>query len=655
MKKLTLKQIRLRDWRSLNIDVTFNEKSTTIHAKNRVGKSSLFHAWCWLLSGYTDCNNVRNFNLFDEKRELTKDTPEASVRAVVDIDGVEYTFERRAKATFKRERGSSEYTKSSSDTYTTLIDDIEVSASHWKEFISANVCDSDMITYVLSGDFLSTLTIEDKNSAREVMMKIVGDIKDDDYTDDYSCIADGLAKGYSLEQIEEQAKNRKKELEKEISSLPKIIESKQLLVSEYAATDYATISKEIEVKRIRIKDIDTELTDASKRIQSLMEQHHEHISNIRDINTRIDEERNEHDNKHFDKIRKIKKEIEDVKERNERTEKQNAIARQTHAQNKTLLRDTQNDVVSIEMSLEALRKQRNEIKSRVFVEESCPVCGSAFSIERVNEMRENFYKKQKEDLQECVREGKEKKSRLEASKTLVEELKEKISRGEECVALEDVSLLEKELNETNNNYVEFNNTEIYKELITQRDTIVKKLNDISDEGDKNTKLQDEKSHLIDDIQTLSQKLGLKQECERLEKEIEEHRESHRMLGVRIAHEEMIIDAVKRKREERALIISKRINERLNGVYVEMFRRLKDGSQTPDCIIRGQGGVQYATINNSAKTLINIELQRLMMRSLDITMPIWVDECKNFDDENMPTGEEQMIYLYASNSPRIIVE
>ena len=78
-KKIILKRLVLSNWKSLNLDVKFNDKSTSVSGRNGIGKSSLQSAWNWLLSSYTSAVVPKNHELFDNRVELTHETPIASV------------------------------------------------------------------------------------------------------------------------------------------------------------------------------------------------------------------------------------------------------------------------------------------------------------------------------------------------------------------------------------------------------------------------------------------------------------------------------------------------------------------------------------------------------------------------------------------------
>ena len=74
MKEIKLLNLTISNWRGQNHNIDFKYK-TSISAKNGVGKSTLLHAWLWVLTGYTEVGNPKNTNLFDNREVLSEHTP----------------------------------------------------------------------------------------------------------------------------------------------------------------------------------------------------------------------------------------------------------------------------------------------------------------------------------------------------------------------------------------------------------------------------------------------------------------------------------------------------------------------------------------------------------------------------------------------------
>lgn len=231
MKKILIKRIRLSNWKAKNLDVTFGTDVTRISAKNEVGKSSLQQAWNWVFTSYTSPTSQRNANLFDNRVPLSIDTPEASVKVWLEIDGTAYTIERIAKASFKRLRGNEEWVKDSSDTYSILIDDIEYTATSFDEWVDSTIAPIKFMPYLLDGAFFTTLAINDKGKARAVIEHLVGGCDISELNGDYSRLGDKLMK-FTPEQIQEHIAALMRPVKKRMSAIPAIIKSKEFVVDD---------------------------------------------------------------------------------------------------------------------------------------------------------------------------------------------------------------------------------------------------------------------------------------------------------------------------------------------------------------------------------------------------------------------------------------
>ena len=176
MKEFRLNRIEIRDFKAQNRAVDFFDK-TKITGRNASGKTTIVSAFSWLLTGLCDANTNKNADLFDNRFELTPETPKASVKAYISIDGETHTIERMAKAGFSKERGTDKPKKKQSDDYAFIIDDIEVQASRFNEWIESNIAPVDVLKYCVNGEFFSNLVEDDWQKARVLLLSLVGEIR----------------------------------------------------------------------------------------------------------------------------------------------------------------------------------------------------------------------------------------------------------------------------------------------------------------------------------------------------------------------------------------------------------------------------------------------------------------------------------------------
>jgi len=178
MKNIQLKSISLKEWKGRNINIDFNQdQPTTITGRNGIGKTSVMKAFLWLLTGRTDANGKINSELFDNRVELSPDTPLAVVTATIDIDGIEHTLARSAEAKFTRKKGEIEPTKADSDKYTFSVDGLPYTATDYNGWISAQICNVDLLPTCILGETFSNFTENDRKKAREVLTNLIGEMQ----------------------------------------------------------------------------------------------------------------------------------------------------------------------------------------------------------------------------------------------------------------------------------------------------------------------------------------------------------------------------------------------------------------------------------------------------------------------------------------------
>ena len=160
---------------------------------------------------------------------------------------------------------------------------------------------------------------------------------------------------------------------------------------------------------------------------------------------------------------------------------------------------------------------------------------------------------------------------------------------------------------------------------------------------------------MSELQELNREYGKKAVKDGFEREIELLKLEKRNLGSEIVRIEGCIATIKEYEEERAKIISDKINEKLDDCKIVMYSRQKDGTLKPDCVIESMDGVKYATLNNSARIRICLSLQRMFCKHFEVNLPIFVDEAAVFDSEHLPIFDAQSVYLFASDDKVLIVE
>ena len=651
MKEFIIKEIVLSNFKGQSRTFVPNDIKTFVKGANGVGKTTLYKAFCWLLTSYTDALNVKNHELFDSRLELTHETPEARVKAVILLDGEEYTIERVAKAKFSRKRGSHEWTKDASDSYSLYIDSIETSATAFNSWLERNIGNVDLIPYMLLGERFANLVIDDKKAARKILEQITGEITIDMMRGDYSMIKKDLQK-YPIEQLLERYKAQLKPLVQRISVIDALIETKENELSPFNEVDFDSLLLCIDEKTKELTKVDECIADASKLLEPLVCERERIIKEIHDKSVELGDARfkyecakNEELMALMSEIQDVDRQNQDIKKSNKKREEEYEISLATISAKKKLLEDLNNQ-------RDLLVQRRDEVKGRVFNGEKCPYCGNLLSEYDLDKERKSFNDNKESVLNGIVTEGKIVKSKIDEVSKEISDLSEIISIGCQLESYKDKEELVKKYEELKASQKSFEETDTYRKIDEEINELKNRMPEIKNDT---SELSSTKERLMSELQSLNREYGKKAVKDGFEREIELLKVEKRNLGSEIVRLEGLIDTIKEYEEERARIISDKINNKLDDCRIVMYSRQKDGTLKPDCVVESKEGVKYATLNNSARIRICLSLQRMFCKHFDINFPIFVDEASVFDSEHLPTFESQTIYLLASDDKTLKVE
>lgn len=647
MRIVEIKRIELVNFRGLNLVVTPKNVETKFFGLNGVGKSSIAEACSWLFSGYTNANSVKNFNIYDNTKPLTHETPATKVIADVEINGIVTTLERSAKPSFVRKRGTNVYEKSSSDTYTYAIDNIDTSVSDFQSWIETQTgVPSDMLVYCIDGSYFSVLSITDKNKARKVLENIVGEVKFSDLKGDYTELELAMAKGFTLEQVTSQQKELRKKYEESMGMIDLKIKSKEEDLATLRQTPFSTIENEIAEKKSSIEDIDKAILGKAESIKPILGERDRIFDLINSKTIKLNEGRNTYLNKFSTLKNDILRQINNVRADNDSIKQRNEEkARQYDALGR--------DIESMKRMLEALSKERemlvadkDKLKAQVFTDDKCVYCGQELPADMIEEKRKQFNDSKTKQLEVIIAKGKNVKERIENLQKDIQVKSDEHRKGfkvEPYISLDELQL---KLDEVAKSYVPYEETDEYKIVFNEIETLKNSLPEMPDND--TDALTNVKKTLIEELEKLNRQLGRKDDCLKIEREIEELLADKRSCANKQSEVEGMLQMIQDYTEEKANYVSNKINDKLEVAKIEMFRTQKDGTLAPDCVVRNKKGVMYATANGAQKILLNIDLQQMFCEHFGVVMPIFVDECSMFSPSLEPKFETQNFKFYASD-------
>ena len=547
--------------------------------------------------------------------------------------------------------------KDTSDQYNFYIDNIEVKSNDFKQWIENNICQSDMITYVLDGSFLTSMIEEDKKGSRKVLEKIVGEIKEEDFKGDYSILKEDMRK-YTIEQIEERTKREIVPIKDRMSKIPALIDTHSTTIAEYSSKDFDGIMKEIEKRKKEIEDIDNKILGNGDAIKPILGERNHLLDLINQKSAELNSERFKFNKANFDAEAELRKELDAAKAANNSTVSKYEFAKKLIEQKRVMAECVKENIATVEDAYNQTKKDLSEIKARVFTDDKCAYCGQELPEDMLNEAKEKFNARKKADIDSCVQRGKsiaKQKEELESKLASVnEEIEDLVATVGNSPALIDVTEIEGRYNalKEENKGKRFEDTETYSRLVGEIEEFKRNMPEIPEND--NASLTEAKKVLMGTIDNLNREYGIKFKIEELKGKIKELKDEERELGISLAVLEGKLAKCAEYKQEKADIISYRINGKLKESTIDMWSRQKDGTLVPDVVLKGKNGVRFSSLNFSDRIRTCIDIQRMFMEHFGISLPVWVDESSCFSSNNFPIIEGQVIYLFASESPMIEV-
>ena len=655
MKSIILKELTLSEWKGQNRHVVFGENENKVYGANASGKTSLMRAWNWLLTGYSDCNSPMNADLFNNKEEVTKDTPIASVKAVVSIDNEIYTIERSAEAKFQRKRGSESFEKASSDSYVYKVDEIERSANDFRDWLSEKFTDVDMLRFAIDGSYFVASVFDDKKKSRQIIERLVGSVTREEMRGNYECI-DELLKKFTLDEIDARAQNLIKGIDQRLNEIPALIRQKEDEISEIEQTDFAAVDKGIAELEKQRNDLDKQMTDLTERIRPQMEAKHE-AERAKQMKEDVFDKAYQEWRKSFDVRRqKLTEEINAIKRQNAKSNNEQCEEITKRRKLKETIEEEKKHLEIAKQKRARLIEERDKEKSVTMNESStlCPHCGAQLQGDKLQEVVDRFERVKRERIDAIVAEGKKTAIDIEQLEKSIKDLQEYLAQPLPQVISQPTEDLEKQLLEVANtdiSKVAFMETEQGKALLDDIGSVVIPEVVMTD----NTEIVNAKNEVNNRLVPLYERRGLKFRLTTLRNALDELRIEQKEKGSEMADYERQRKAVKDFRQEQMEILSRKVNDGLKCSKISVWSQQKDGNMVPDLVLKDENGVNFATSNGANRIRVTADIQRFFCDRLGVNMPLWIDEVSVLESRNIPHYEGVQTFLLFCSETSLKIE
>lgn len=644
MKEVILKSLSYENWRGMKRDFVFRQNGNVISGRNGSGKTTVFNAFLWLLTG-ADCEDRQNFLLFDYTQPMTYENKiTARVEAVISIDGQDYTLAREASPGWVRKRGSSVYEKKSSDDYGFYVDGISYSAGDYRKFIEENIATVDKLKLMLNIRYFQKL---DWKSLREYFEDMVGNITICDMSGDYSVIKDLLAKyNYDTDNIRKVlrtqvnaikdvmgAESKKGTLEVQIetlkSNLPDISGLDELRQKVHDATD-------------KLNEVDLQLRGLIDSIRPYIEKRNKELAEIGVLEDEAGKARSEYIKAFNLKVNKLEDEIAQIDAKNKNIERYNAQSEGTRLQARKQIEEYEKQLAVLNDRRSELLAQNKEVKALVFDGANCPYCGQPLPEDKLEAEREKFNKNKEEQHKAIVELGQSNNVRIENVKMQIAKLQEMLAEPFKPKSYINKSAFEKDLEDLKASFVPYEETADCKKRMAEIEEKQANLTVVPEVD--NDELQEERDRLTDLIVECRVKLGKKKDYDNQVDKIYKLENELKANALQLAELEGKLFKVDEYERERADLITKCVNNNFGYIHVSMVERKKDGGYTNSCVIMNKDGVNVASTNFADIILCGIDLSIGFQKHYGLRLPLFIDDIINLNECNFPSIDTQVVKL-----------
>lgn len=650
MKKATIKKLTLENWRAQNRTVDFAER-TVIRGANGAGKSTVFDAFMWLLTG-VDAQNRTNYDLYDNTKEFT---PENAVPSVVegtfDVDGTEYVFKRSAMQKWTRKRGTNVYEKAKSDEYTYYIDGLAVSAKTYNERIAAIFADIEKLKLMLNVRHYQML---DWKMLRKHFADMVGVVTKDELQGDYSAVEPLLAKyendptfkGSPVEAVKESLRQKINPLKNALDRIDSEIKGMKEMLPDLGGV--AEAKGMIEARRDRIEEIDREIVGMGDANKPFIEKRNAELAAIAEKKRSIELARQEWDTKQNVPVAALRKKLFDIQSENYKIGNANNAAKQRKASIERQIESAKQQYEYFDKERDRLKSEKEEVQRRVFDENQvCPTCGHALPYESIAELKKQFYERRDNDVQSIIERGKKVRAMRDKQTEIIANLKKELA---EIVfnPLLDSSAIEADIESAKAMIQPFDDTSLMAELKVMEDnlTVVPVL-------DTDSLLQ-EKSALNREIQELQSVVAKESRLETDKAKIVAKESEREKNGAELAKYEGLFNKCVEREREWASIVRDRANRYLHHCKVEMTEINKSGEINDICTVTIDG-VDVGVANTARQIMAGIDIAKAFQTNADLDLPMFIDNAEQITDNNIPAISNQIILTYVdANYPELSI-
>jgi len=651
MKQVNLKSLSLTHFKGHKaISIAFAD-STTISGDNRMGKSSIFDAFTWLLFGKDqfDRKDYEIFPIVDNKR---LDRVDAEVVGTLSVDGTIITLKRVFRQQWVRPRGASEEVYKGNETLF-FVNDVPKKAGEYKAVIDG-IIDEGLFKLITNP---SAFLEMHWTKQREILFQIAGTVSDAEIAASnpkFKALLDTL-NGKPLAEFKKEIAARKRKLNEAMNDIQPRIDQTARLMPE--AKDFEEIEGEIMDIDVELSAISMKMSDRSEAIRGQYNEIQEKQGKINALKSQQAE---------IIQQAKTKAQQEAYEANQQRAELEQSVAtalrklKNAETEREDIRRSAERlaqQVKSTLTEIESLRKRWNDENEREYKGKDgcliCPVfgteCGDPTALGKHQEAQQKAkaaFMSEKEVKLEAINDlGISKVQELEALNKRMEAMEANLKQlSTDIVTLDkDHEALKQQLASTpivqpkEVKAVELTEWVKLSEEISAIEATISEVKPVD-----NSDILPRRQELTERRDSLKQKLTDRETIARLQQEVKRLQAEGSSLTQQIADLEQQEFTVAEFTRDKIEESEGRINGLFQIVRFKLFDTTNDGNEFEACIPTNTFGIPIAATNTAEQINAGLDIINTLTQFFGAKAPIFCDRAESVN-EYIAAGS-QMVFL-----------
>lgn len=640
-RQVTLLRLTLERFKGVGrLELDFGGKSGTVYGRNGTGKSSIYDAWAWLMTGKdsggqtpADVNGC-SIKPLDGEGNVLDHAAHTAVTGVLSVDGRELTLRREYYEKWTRKRGRAEesYDGNTTDYF---VDGVPVQKKLYDETV-AQIAPPEQFR-VLSD--LYTFASLDDRSRRDVLLQVagLGDEREIMATDERFSPLLAATEADSLEQYTKKVKSLRKKLNDQRAAIPARLDEVKRSVEELAGLPFDELRQSV---------ADLEAEEARLNGQ-LSQTGADHTAALRVQVGELENRRNalELENRQYRQQQETAK--PDPREKRQELNRLQVSYRYESERYHSAQRDAEKYEARLEQSREDWRTAYRE---RYPGNAICPTCGQTLPAEKQAEARAVWQEHHEKKLNDAISEGERLKKLVARSQEQAAEVQSRMVELENRIAQakDELAALEADSGAEVVNLPGFAGR--MGKIMAELNEAQSALQAATEDAEAATRrLRTQKETVSAELRSLREQLAREDILRRAREREKALRQQTREVSEQIAQTDRTLDLIDQFTRYKTEHVTDSINGCFRLARFRLFQRQVDGGLV-DCCDVMCGGVPYkGDLNDGARVCVGLDIIDTLSRHYGLRLPVFVDNAESVNADRMPTLENQVIRLAVTDT------